>query len=111
MFNDALKNGIIEFTKGTKEFVSDLPKNIQKLNDNIEVLMNGIKKVVYYIVNPIELAKILWQFTVVNSFNICLVICICGLILYVIGVKKGAKWAKVSFFSYLTIQVFNAAMR
>jgi hypothetical protein len=104
-------NGVKNFSKGAKDLVNCLPENVQKISDNIQAFVNGIRKVGYYITHPVELAQLFWRFVVANSFTICLVICIGGLILYVIGIKKGAKWAKVSFFSYLSIQVFNAAMR
>lgn len=85
-----------------------LIEEIQNLNNNFKTFLDGIKAVILYISHPKLLLAAIWNFSVSYSFSICLIVCMFAMILYVLGIKRASKWVKISFFSYLTIQVFNS---
>ena len=91
--------------------MNEFIEGLRQFNANIKGFGEGTAKAWFYMTHPKNLTWLLWCSAVDYSFAICLTICFVGLILNVVGVKKGAFYAKVSLFSFLTIQIFNAAMR
>ena len=89
------------------EFIED----IKQFNNNARGFGEEMGKIWYYLIHPKNLTWLLWCGAVKYSLIICLTIFFAGLILNVFGIRKGALWAKVSFLSFLTIQIFNAAIR
>jgi hypothetical protein len=86
-------------------------ESLKNIGNGLKTLTNIITKTYYYISNPIMLLKNIWVFTVNNSFYVCLVLTMGGFTLYLIGMRKGAKIARISFFSYIAIQIFNTVSK
>ncbi len=66
-----------------------------------------IKTIYRYITHPMEFIKDFATMICDMSFEVCLFLCFLGIVLYLIGVEKGAKLAKISFFAFLAIQIFR----
>lgn len=92
------------------ESIKKLIDGITTFNESSKNFFHVIDRMYYYATNPKALGIVAWGFAVKSSFYICLLICLGGLILHLIGVNKAAKWAKISLFTYLAIQVFNSLM-
>lgn len=91
--------------------IKNLIEEVKDLNCSIKHFSESIGQGWYYITHPLELVLILWNEAVRYSFYVCLMIFVTGTIVYLIGYKKGAKWARVSVFSYVAIQIFNMVCR
>lgn len=87
--------------------MGDFLKSINDFNNNISAIGNGIGTTYYYVTHLDKLVILIWNTTVSLSFPVCLVICLTGMTLSIIGFKKPKQWAKISFFSYIAIQIFN----
>jgi hypothetical protein len=93
------------------DWVQNLVEQVKELNGSIKHFSNVVGKMWHYITHPLEVGLIIWNETVEYSFYICLMIFIIGTIIYLIGYKKGSKWARVSIFSYVAIQIFDMVSR
>jgi hypothetical protein len=93
------------------DWVQNLVEQTKELNGSIKHFSNVLDKIWHYITHPLVLGLAIWNEAVKYSFYICLMIFVLGTIVYLIGYKKGAKWARVSIFSYVAIQIFNMACR
>lgn len=91
--------------------MNDMSKSISDFTNGTKSFFQTIGDICYYTTHPKMLAFLAWNGAVKYSFTVCLTVTLVGLILYIIGIKKGAKYSKIAFFSYLTIQIFNAASR
>lgn len=91
--------------------IKNLIEEEKQLNGSIKHFSTEVGKVWHYLTHPAEVALIIWNGAVNYSFYICLMIFLLGTIVYLIGYKKGAKWARVSIISYVAIQIFNMACR
>lgn len=86
-------------------------EQIKELNASLKQFSTVIGKVWHYITHPLELGLIIWIEAVKYSFYVCLMIFIVSIIVYILGYKKGAKWARTSIFSYVAIQIFDMVCR
>lgn len=85
-----------------------------QLNDDLQKIGNSldnINKVLFYISHPVSLAELLWKSLVTYSYPICMMVCLIGIILYLIGIKKGGKYAVGSLMAYIVIQMLNIASK
>lgn len=83
-----------------------LSRHIAELNENLK----AIGKSIYYLTHPKQLLLILWSCTVEYSYLICLLICVAGVIAYILGHKKDSKWITGSIVGYTIIQAINSAL-
>lgn len=104
---EGLKKGVSEF----KDTANSVPEILKSIGDSLHSIVYYCDKFIYYTTHPIEVLKGSWNLAVNNSFEVCLIITMAGTILYIIGIKKGAKIAKISFMSYVAIQVFNSVSK
>ena len=91
-------------TPTTPIFDFSLTQQITELNLHLKT----IGKIIFYITHPKQLLSILWYCSVEYSYLICLIICVAGVIMYILGHKKGAKWISGSIVSYSIIQAINS---
>lgn len=89
----------------------EIVKSINEFNQNTKDFFHTISSVHYYLSNPKLLAWVVWGGVVKYSFWICLFIFMFSIIGYLFGIKKGKKYAKISFGIYLIISMFNAALK
>jgi hypothetical protein len=97
----------IELVKQMK----DLTENIKNLTEGTKTIIHATGKVIFYLTHPAQFGWLLWSGAVQYSFYVCLIIFMVSVVLYLVGVKKARKWAHISVFSYIAIQVFNAVSR
>jgi hypothetical protein len=88
----------------------DAVRTLQEFNGNTTEYFKIIKGLYYYTTHPIDLLLWLWEMTVKYSFYVCLSAFFISLILYLIGVRKAAQYAQISFFSYLAIKIFDTVV-
>lgn len=93
---------VVSFNKFTDD--------IRGLSNNIETIVNTLRSIKHYLFNPTELIGIAWNLSVKYSKPICLIVCFGGFIIYLIGIKKGAKISTGSILAYVVIKIFNAAL-
>lgn len=91
--------------------ISELNQTISNFGEETKSFFKAIESILFYLTHPKDLAMTIWDGAVAYGFYICLAVTMVGIILYIIGVKGGAKYSKIAFFSYLTIQIFNAVSR
>jgi hypothetical protein len=85
-------------------------KTLQEFNGNTTEYFKIIKGIYHYTTHPVDLLLWLWEMAVKYSFYVCLSAFFICLVLYLIGVRKAARYAQISFFSYLAIQIFDAVI-
>lgn len=90
--------------------MNDLTQSIGQFTEGTKQFFHIISQGVYYISHPAVLGSAIWSGALSISFILCLAICLGGIILYIIGYHKGATWAKISFFAYLSIHIFNSLL-
>ena len=88
----------------------ELVKELQVFNDNIKLIFKKVSLLGHYVSHPRDVAVAVWNFAIQWSFHICLSMCFIGVLLYLAGVGRGAKVARIAFFTYLTINIFNWVM-
>lgn len=104
---DTLKGNIQDIQLKLKSFEDTM----NTLQQDVHVIAGAVKKIGYLLANPEVLWKGIWAFTVESSFWICTFICIGAVVLYVIGNKKGAVWAKGSIVGYAAIKMIDVALK
>jgi hypothetical protein len=70
----------------------------------------GMSKIMYYLLNPKQLAWMMWSGLVAHSFEICLLLCLISMMAWLIGWNKGKKIATGSILFYGVVQAINAAL-
>lgn len=96
----------VQYNTATPIFDFSLTQQISQLNEHLK----SIGKVLYYITHPKQLLIILWHCTLEYNYLICLLICVAGVIMYILGHKKGTKWISGSIIVYTLMQAINSAL-
>jgi hypothetical protein len=90
--------------------MNELSQNINTFLDITKGFFNLISQALYYISHPAILAQMIWSGVIGISFWLCLALCFAGIIMYLVGYKKGSAVAKTSVFSFLALQVLNSVL-
>lgn len=108
--NQVTNNNLIHSNDSLIGKLEALRDSVMQLGSDVGKIVNGVGKVIYYLTHPKILAWIIWGGLVKYSFWICLFICLLSTIAFIIGWKKGKKYAIGSFLVYTIIEMFNAAL-
>jgi hypothetical protein len=87
-----------------------LKESMTNTKESIDKITQYVDNTIYYITHPIEVIKISWDFITTISPHICLLLCMIGLVLYVIEIKKFKRMAMISFMIFVVIQAINAGL-
>jgi len=85
----------------------NLTETIKHISSQLQEIVDKTKDMYSYIQHPSKIVYVMWKFAVNNSLTVCIILSFGGLIIGLVGVKKGYKISVISFFVYLTIQIFN----
>jgi hypothetical protein len=102
---------VSELGANFKENIITNAENLKNIGTFCKKISDITSQTYHYISHPAEIFKDAWIFTVNNSFSVCLLLTMGGMILYMFGVKKGSKVARISLFSYIAIQIFNTVSK
>lgn len=87
--------------------IGKLKDTITQLNQTLTNIGNTINKIIH----PGLILKGAWIFIVNNCYYVCLILCIGGLIYWIIcGSKRGAIISKASLLTYILIKAINVAL-
>lgn len=73
-------------------------------------LCESIGKGIYFITHPMEMASAAWTVIDSSSFFVLMVVCMGGVIVFILGYEKGKKIAIGSVGLYLVIRMISAGM-
>lgn len=87
-----------------KDNIGQLKEDIVHLNNTLTNIGDALNKIMH----PSLILKDIWTFTVNNCYWICLVLCVGGLIYWIVcGSKKGAIVSKASLVTYIIIKAIS----
>ena len=110
--NMELKQDTLQNTIGNMQGqINSLKNTLINIQTDIHLIAVFVDKISYLATHPAVLWKGIWSFTVESSFWICTFICIGSVILYAIGRKKSAVWAKASLIGYAAIKLMDVALK
>jgi NADH:ubiquinone oxidoreductase subunit H len=77
--------------------------------DAIAKFAETMNQVFYYIGHPKEAGLAAWGFIDVNSYYICMIVCLLAVLLYLCGWEKGKKYAQGSTLIFILIKMLGTA--
>jgi len=83
--------------KGTLDSISEPLKTIQSFLD--------------FLLHPTKIFILMWHWTLEYSYLICLIMCIIGTLLYILGRKKSGKLIPISIGFYTLIQAIGSVLK
>lgn len=92
----------------------DIEKSVDAIKqfcDTTGEFFQTMGKVMHYLLNPKELAWMMWSGLVANSLEICLLLCLLSTMAWLIGWNKGKKIATGSILVYGVIQAINVGVK
>jgi len=81
--------------------------NVRTILDTTGNALKNIGDVAFYLLHPGMIFQALWNYTVLYSFWVCMLVAIISLMLYGFGFKKCAKYAPTSIALYSLIRVLS----
>lgn len=85
-------------------------EDINKIAVTLQELINTFKDIKYYVFNPVALIGLIWGLIVKYSKSVCLIVCFVGFLMYLVGIKKGAKVSMSSIIAYMIIKIFSVVI-
>ena len=89
--------------------ISGLIEGLKSIGTDGWAAIKTIGSFLNYIIHPSLIIKVLWQFTQVYSFWVCLFVALASMLMYSFGFKKFAKYVPFSIAAYSFIKYIGSA--
>ena len=90
--------------------IMDSVEAIKNFTESTKVFFEGVGKVFYYAAHLTELGLMVWNGILKYGYPVFTLICLGGIIAYLIGYTKGKKIAFGSFMIYVVMNMINAGL-